>query len=103
MGQACSTPKKNFDSELLFHSKLMGLEDASWKIHGFQIVFPIESTVIFQLAMSASWRRVVVVSGLMSPADLSKRDAMGCSCLHRAARTGVPEAGAKEVYIFTKD
>ena len=38
------------------------------------------------------------LSGLMSPADLSKRDAMGCSCLHRAARTGVPEARAKEVY-----
>lgn len=30
--------------------------------------------------------------GLMSPADLSKRDSMGCSCLHRAAHTGVPEA-----------
>lgn len=30
--------------------------------------------------------------GHLSTADLSKRDAMGCSCLHRAARTGVPEA-----------
>ncbi|CAK9007045.1 Serine/threonine-protein phosphatase 6 regulatory ankyrin repeat subunit C (PP6-ARS-C) (Serine/threonine-protein phosphatase 6 regulatory subunit ARS-C) [Durusdinium trenchii] len=30
--------------------------------------------------------------GYLSAADLSKRDAMGCSCLHRAASTGVPEA-----------
>ena len=35
-----------------------------------------------------------LLAGLLSAADLTKRDAMGCSCLHRAAATGVPEAGA---------
>ncbi|CAJ1337953.1 unnamed protein product [Effrenium voratum] len=30
--------------------------------------------------------------GILTASDLVKRDAQGCSCLHRAAATGVPEA-----------
>ena len=43
----------------------------------------------------------LLFAGLLSAADLSKRDAMGCSCLHRAARTGIPEVVCSIVKLGT--
>ena len=64
---------------------------------------------IFQLAMVVSWRadlkRIgrhhedcadLLLCQVSCPRPiLSKRDSMGCSCLHRAARTGVQRPGQR--------